>query len=491
MQPTTTTLTLPFSPQAFYTLVLLVALVLGSLVVYWLLHRSHHKRPSVIERVRPFFQLDPLPLGVLFLGVLLWVVLFATLFVGLIYVIAEAVLTPHPDVVDDKWDFRFALAKLTAITAVIGALIAFPFTVWRIRLTREQVKLNDTSLFNEKFSAAATGLAARKQVTQIAQEGDSKTVLTEWADDLVSRAIAIEQLEGLAKERPAEAPRIARILSVYLAELSRDHPAQQPPKGGDAAELNEWAKNLKPRSDMEKAAQTMGRIRTISGVDLGEVSLDLRFCNLQGCDLKNLNFDKAIMEGARLQAAQMWRTQMQGARLLDAQMQGARLWGAQMQGARLMDAQMQGASITEAQLQRANLSAANMHGAILADSDLTAAFMFRVDLRDANLTREKLEATVLNSAQISNAILDGATFDSSTDWTNATLQGASVQHCNFSATRIAYEQITTTFGDGSTALPAGMARPAHWPKATLDWRGFYDEYYKWRENPGAYAPPAP
>ena len=230
MQPTTTTLTLPFSPQAFYTLVLLVALVLGSLVVYWLLHRSHHKRPSVIERVRPFFQLDPLPLGVLFLGVLLWVVLFATLFVGLIYVIAEAVLTPHPDVVDDKWDFRFALAKLTAITAVIGALIAFPFTVWRIRLTREQVKLNDTSLFNEKFSAAATGLAARKQVTQIAQEGDSKTVLTEWADDLVSRAIAIEQLEGLAKERPAEAPRIARILSVYLAELSRDHPAQQPPR---------------------------------------------------------------------------------------------------------------------------------------------------------------------------------------------------------------------------------------------------------------------
>ena len=152
---------------------------------------------------------------------------------------------------------------------------------------------------------------------------------------------------------------------------------------------------------------------------------------------------------------------------------------------------MQGASLTEAQLQGANLSAANMHGAILADSDLTAAFMFRVDLRDANLTRAKLESTVLNSAQISNAILDGATFDSSTDWTNATLQGASVQHCNFSATRIAYEQITTTFGDGSTALPAGMARPAHWPQAELNFFEFDNEYKKWHENPGAYAPPAP
>ncbi|MGA1614512.1 MAG: hypothetical protein ACO37E_12015 [Lutimaribacter sp.] len=237
MQPTTTTLTLPFSPQAFYTLVLFVALVLGSGLVFALLHGPHHKRPSVIERVRSFFQLDQLPLGVVFLGALLWVVLFTTLFIGLIYVITEAVRTPYPEGVDDRWNFRFALAKLTAITAVIGALIAFPFTVWRIRLTREQVKLTDTSLFNEKFSAAATGLAARKQVTQIAQKGDSKTVLTEWADDLVSRAIAIEQLEGLAKERPAEAPRIARILSAYLAEVSRDHPAKQPPKGGDAAEL--------------------------------------------------------------------------------------------------------------------------------------------------------------------------------------------------------------------------------------------------------------
>jgi uncharacterized protein YjbI with pentapeptide repeats len=471
MQPTTTTLTLPFSPQAFYTLVLLMALVLGSGLVFALLHLPHHKRPSVIERVRSFFQLDPLPLGVVFLGVLLWVVLFATLFVGLIYVIAEAVLTPHPDVVDDKWDFRFALAKLTAITAVIGALIAFPFTVWRIRLTREQVKLTDTSLFNEKFSAAATGLTARKQVTQIAQEGDSKTVLTEWADDLVSRAIAIEQLDGLAKERPAEAPRIARILSVYLAELSRDHPAQQPPKGGDAAELNEWAKNLKPRSDMEKAAQTMGRIRAISGVDLGEVGLDVRFCNLQGCDLNDLNFDNAIMQGARLQAAQMRRTQMRGARLWDAQMQGAHLWGAQLQGALLMGAQMQGANLTGAQMQRALLIGAQMQGA-----DLTGAQMQGANLWDAQMQGANLRKTE---------------FDAETNFRGADLSGAQTRSVDFSQTRISAEQLNSAFGDGSTALPAGMARPTHWPQAELDWGDFYDEYNKWHENPGAYAPPAP
>ncbi|MGA1025026.1 MAG: pentapeptide repeat-containing protein [Lutimaribacter sp.] len=411
MQPTTTTLTLPFSPQAFYTLVLFVALVLGSGLVFALLHGPHHKRPSVIERVRSFFQLDQLPLGVVFLGVLLWVMLFTTLFIGLIYVITEAVRTPYPEGVDDRWNFRFALAKLTAITAVIGALIAFPFTVWRIRLTREQVKLTDTSLFNEKFSAAATGLAARKQVTQISQKGDSKTVLTEWADDLVSRAIAIEQLEGLAKERPAEAPRIARILSAYLAEVSRDHPAKQPPKGGDAGELKKWAKHLVPRSDMQKAAQTMGRIRTISGVALGDVVLDLRFCNLQGCDLKNLNYDKDMMQDARLQ--------------------GAHMWGAQMQGAHLWDAQMLGADLSRTE------------------------------------------------------------FDAETDFHGADLSGAQIYSVDFSHTGISAKQLNSAFGDGSTTLPAGMARPAHWPQAELHYGDFLYEYNKWRKNPATYAPPAP
>ena len=102
MQPTTTTLTLPFSPQAFYILVLFVALVLGSGLVFALLHGPHHKRPSAIERARSFFQLDQLPLGVVFLGVLLWVMLFTTLFIGLIYVITEAVRTPYPEGVDDR-----------------------------------------------------------------------------------------------------------------------------------------------------------------------------------------------------------------------------------------------------------------------------------------------------------------------------------------------------------------------------------------------------
>ena len=53
------------------------------------------------------------------------------------------------------------------------------------------------------------------------------------------------------------------------------------------------------------------------------------------------------------------------------------------------------------------------------------------------------------------------------------------------------KQLNSAFGDGSTTLPTGMARPAHWPQAELHYGDFLYEYHKWRKNPAAYAPPAP
>ncbi|NBV60581.1 MAG: pentapeptide repeat-containing protein [Rhodobacteraceae bacterium] len=147
------------------------------------------------------------------------------------------------------------------------------------------------------------------------------------------------------------------------------------------------------------------------------------FAVLQSARLRfeNLNFDKAIMEDAHLQGAQMWRTQMQGARLWEAQMQGAGLIGAQMQGA---------------------------------------------DLRKTE-------------------------FDAETDFLSADLSGAQIYSVDFSHTGISAKQLNSAFGDGSTTLPAGMARPAHWPQAELEIIDFLYEYHKWQENPATYAPPAP
>ena len=124
-----------------------------------------------------------------------------------------------------------------------------------------------------------------------------------------------------------------------------------------------------------------------------------------------------------------------------AHLQGAQMWRTQMQGARLQGAQMQGAGLIGAQMQGADL--------------------------------RKTE------------------FDAETDFLGADLSGALIRFVDFSHTGISAKQLNSAFGDGSTALPAGMARPAHWPQAELEIIHLYDEYRKWQENPATYAPPAP
>lgn len=185
---------------------------------------------------------------------------------------------------------------------------------------------------------------------------------------MVTRAAAIDRLEGLARERPLEVPRIAALLSVYARELSKqkgltpkDH--WIPKDGASIPALREWARRLKPiRSDMEKAVQTLGRLREIEGQD--DLSIDLREANLQGFDLQGLNFDTARMSSAR----------MEGANLDDTQIQGADLSWAQMQGSYLREAKMHGADLFIAQIDQSTLvSESTFSGAGVALSDWSSA----------------------------------------------------------------------------------------------------------------------
>ncbi|MFT5060039.1 MAG: hypothetical protein ACI95S_000581 [Dinoroseobacter sp.] len=257
------------------------------------------------------------------------------------------------------------------LSGVVGAILVG----WRNAVAGRQADLQDEALFNDKINAAAEDLAARRQVTRPTfttkdEENDKKqeSILTEWEDDMVTRAAAIDRLEGLARERPLEVPRIAALLSVYARELSKqkgltpkDH--WIPKDGASIPALREWARRLKPiRSDMEKAVQTLGRLREIEGQD--DLSIDLREANLQGFDLQGLNFDTARMSSAR----------MEGANLDDTQIQGADLSWAQMQGSYLREAKMHGADLFIAQIDQSTLvSESTFSGAGVALSDWSSA----------------------------------------------------------------------------------------------------------------------
>lgn len=232
--------------------------------------------------------------------------------------------------------------------ALIAAILGAPFIIWRTMVAAKQAAVQEEALFNDKINAAAEGLAARRQVTKaLAPGGSYKLHQDFWEDDLVTRASAIDRLEGLAKERPDTAARVARMLSIYVRELSREYPAKEPPKGATPQELRDWAAKLTPiRPDMEKAAQSLGRLLRIDGHDIASADMDLRQANLQGFDLATLNFANARFDGAEMQGANLEGAEMQGAYLRGAKMQGADLWGAKMdENTDLTAATLRGAAV--------------------------------------------------------------------------------------------------------------------------------------------------
>lgn len=273
------------------------------------------------------------PGWVITLGVFLWSLIFLSLVFGLIWTIISAALILPPQGEEEKTALRFILISLAGLTATTGAVIALPFTVVRLALTQKQADTAAEALLNDKINAAASDLAARRQVTRVIGAGtEAEQVLTEWEDDIVTRAAAIDRLEGLARENTDITPRVARQLSIYVRELSRRYPAQQQPKDATPEALNAWAYSLvPPRPDMEKAAISIGRLQRIDGGKLGRNDIDFAGANLQGFDLRQLSFKNARFEGAFLQGAILSRAELQGADFLGADLNGADLFETQLQ----------------------------------------------------------------------------------------------------------------------------------------------------------------
>ncbi len=412
--------TLPISPQTFWGLIILAAVLGATVATYQLLKFVRQgEGETATARLKARLGLTDLP-DLLFEGaILIWGLIFAVLTAGLLWTILGAAF--HAPALDaDLWTLlRSKLITLAALTATMGAVVALPFTLIRLTLTRKQADTSAEALFNDKINAAAEGLAARRQVTRVIHQSTAEeAVLTEWQDDLVTRASAIDRLEGLANERPEEAGRIARMLSIYVRELSREFRAIVPPAGASPDDLSDWARGLQVvRPDMEKAAQSLGRLQEIDGHTIRPDSdIDLEGANLQGFRLTGLQFDNAVFSAAKMQGAYLDGAELQGAYLDGAELQGAYLDGAVLQAATLSGAKMQGAYLDGAELQAAYLNWAEMQGA-----DLSGAEMQGADLRGA-----EMQGADLRGAEMQGADLSGAEMDDITELTRATLRSALV-----------------------------------------------------------------
>ncbi|WP_439150133.1 pentapeptide repeat-containing protein [Sulfitobacter sp.] len=404
-------------------IVLLLAFLFVPIGISLLPYKGDTSKPPLFDRLQNRMGLGSINSGLLFVAIALWALIFVSLALGLLGVVWTFILSPIPQGQAQVWDWRFSLAKMAALTATLGAVLALPFTLIRLTFARTQTETAVEALFNDKINAAVEDLHAQRQISLAVPDGEKRTHETIWQDDVTRRNGAIDRLEGLVQENPASAERVARMLSVYVRELSQEYKPVPMPESEDRETLWEWAHELKPaRSDIQNAVQVLGRLQRISGVMELAGLIDLARANLQGFDLSGLSFEKSKLMGAQLQGANLSGAQLQGAYLSGAQLQGAFLHGAQLRGADLSGAQLQG------------------------------------------------------------AFLSGAQFDRSTSLTAATFQGAAVREVDFTDATIKQDQFIAMFGDATVTLPGGHGPeheswPAHWNKEELDRRDFQT---KWR-----------
>lgn len=304
--------------------------------------------------------------------------------------------------------------------------------------------------------------------------------------------LRLQREEGLSPEDAAT------LLNTAVARLS-----------GSA--LLSWARSLEPmRTDMEKAAQSLGRLRHLDP----SLKTDLRRANLQGFSLRGLDFTDAemsgaCMEGADLRKAKMagadlsWvkmagadlrRADMAGTDLRGAEMAGADLSWAEMVGADLSAATMDGATLRGAKMAGADLRAAEMDGAVLsaadvAGADLSAANMAGVDLRGAKMAGAGFSEAKMTGADLRRAKMAGA------DLRGATLQSANLafwscvranaRSADFTEARnMTQEQVNSLFGDHDTKLPdtdadgALLQRPPQFDNEPLEYTWDPDPAYE-------------
>lgn len=483
---------LPPQSAVDWSIVGLIAFFVGCLLIFGILTlMDPQDRFLVLRRKLKLGKIPPFPSAVALMlagiiGILFLLAIAAT------FVILFSTLNPDPN----------RPTPNLGVGALLTALLSAPFLIWRTLVAQWNIDLQQESHWNDKFSEASKDLAAWREVTRVVgEDGDAERVLTTREPDLVTRATAIDRLYGLIKERPSEASRIAAVLSLYVREHTvqigdkiPDAPPVPVPENATPDELLEWARGLKvARSDLQKAVQTLGRIRDIQGVELEDNAIDLRGANLQAMDLSDLNFGKGQWQWAQMQGANLWRAQMQGTILTEAQMHGAELSSAQMQGAILVSAQMQGANLAVAQMHGAELSGAQMQGAILSSAQMQGAHLSYAQMQGAELSYAQMQGAGLSDAQmqganLASAQMQGAEFSSAqmqgANLSLAQMQGAAFIDMYISEGEI-YPHIKDAFGDGTNQIDPDLVStgddywPDHWPTEILHWNDFNRAWRDW------------
>ena len=369
------TVTLNIHPEIFWGLVSIAGLMVGSGLLYLLISASTAEKRDPLQALKAQLGWESAPDVLVLFGVVLWSALLLTLVAGLFWMIWDVVSSAFPWIDDDETDARSDIIRLAGLTATIGGVVALPFTILRLKVSREQTDTQAASLFNEKINAASDDLHAMRQRTLIDESGYfGKTV---WEADVTRRNAAIDRLVGLVDGRPRESVRVAQMLCVYVRELSQEYPAKTPPMEVSPRELGEWARELEPaRPDFQTAISAIGRLKVVSGEDFPFGTIDLSRSNLQGLQFTDLNFSgadfyRASLDGSIFYGGEFTRASFVSASLCHTDFtssaaQIASFSGSDLRGASFLNTRAQGSNFLNAEFnEETDVDGAKFRGAAM------------------------------------------------------------------------------------------------------------------------------
>jgi uncharacterized protein YjbI with pentapeptide repeats len=447
----------------------IIAAPAGAILVIWLAAGAIAAIPKALDwlrNARRRLGMESLPLLVFFFVAVMWSGLALTLFMGLGMLVLCVLWQVVPNMGDKAvlWEFRFKLAQLAVLTTVLGAVIALPITLTKLRLAREAGETAKDSLFNDKITEAAADLYAQRQVTKRnKKEGHYQY----WEDDIVRRNAAIDRLFGLAEERPSEARRVSRMLSTYLRQLSRDFP----PRHFSEDDFKPKADNevIAPvRADMNEAVKTIGKLAGIKGVHPEELQIDLRGSNLQGVDLRECKFVGANFSGAFLQGADLWKSELIGCMFLGSELQGTRFGRSKILGTRFSHSNLSHASLDYSDFEQVSFA-----DAVLTGANFQGSFFQNTEIFESGWDI-KAKVMVTHGDKNKGPYFNGCAFK---DMRIPSFISGSWGELVFADGSVDLGPLVQR--SGAAGVESSAKRQKHWPEARLSSTEFEDQHSKW------------
>ncbi len=476
-----TIITIPLAPGLVWTAIALAGLVIASALVATLLPTPD---PAEDGDWRTPLGIEGVPMPFALLGAVFWALLTAGLTFGLLSTLI-AIIAPAATLDGAEGGAaprRFILITLAGLTATLGAVVALPITLTRLKLTREQTDTAKESLYNQKIAEATADLYARRQVTLKDAPSGTYKRHDVWEDDIVRRSAAIDRLEGLVNEQPENAPRVVRMLCLYVRELSRNYPPPEIPNlaywkkaielissgsvdakkaaselkplslvEGQGDTLNQEPRAIEARADMERAVQVVGRLSKKLSDRERRQCIDLRNSNLSKMNLVELDYRFGKFSHSKF---------------INTIISGCDLQYAKLDNCVFVDC-LAGS---------AKLNHSISYGTVFTASDLPGANFLNCDLRFCYFERLHIDNYV--------------------EFENSNMKYSAFRDCDLFDTQIELNTLIEVFADKTVEAPQDIEwtdrRPSHWSTGILNDLEFATEWLEWRErldDPDAYSRP--